>query len=287
MRAVLLSARARAGTGEVLDAVRAIVSRHATVVGEFDVNDSIPADLQADRAVAVGGDGTIMAALRQFIDRGVPVVGINIGRLGFLAEFHAHELEAHAKSIFGPSPVVRERMVLSVSVRGPDGTARYEGLAVNDCVVAAGAPFRMIELALRLGAEAGPEFLGDGIIVATPVGSTAYNASAGGPIVHPDVEAIVVTPSAAHSLAFRPVVLPSRLAVEARVMRANEGTTLVLDGHINVGLKVGDTVVAARHGAMARIVARPDSSYWETLVDKMRWAEPPNYRTAASTIPGP
>ena len=282
MRAVLLSARARAGTGEVLDAVRAIVSRHATVVGEFDVNDAIPAGLQADRAVVVGGDGTIMAALRQFIDRGVPVVGINIGRLGFLAEFHTHELEAHATSIFGSAPVVRERMVLSVSVRGPDGATRYEGLAVNDCVVTAGAPFRMIELALRLGSEAGPEFLGDGIIVATPVGSTAYNASAGGPIVHPDVEAIVVTPSAAHSLAFRPVVLPSRLTVEARVVRANEGTTLVLDGHINVGLKVGDTVTAVRHGAMARIVARPDSSYWETLVDKMRWAEPPNYRTSGS-----
>jgi NAD+ kinase len=282
MRAVLLSARARAGTGEVLSAVRAIVSRHATVVGEFDVNDAIPAALQADRAVVVGGDGTIMAALRQFIDRGVPVVGINIGRLGFLAEFHTHELEAHAASIFGAAPVVRERMVLSVSVRGPDGATRYEGLAVNDFVVTAGAPFRMIELALRLGSEAGPEFLGDGIIVATPVGSTAYNASAGGPIVHPDVEAIVVTPSAAHSLAFRPVVLPSRLTVEARVVRANEGTTLVLDGHINVGLKVGDTVTAARHGAMARIVARPDSSYWETLVDKMRWAEPPNYRTSGS-----
>ena len=282
MRAVLLSARARAGTGEVLDAVRAIVSRHATVVGEFDVNDAIPAGLQADRAVVVGGDGTIMAALRQFIDRGVPVVGINIGRLGFLAEFHTHELEAHATSIFGSAPVVRERMVLSVSVRGPDGATRYEGLAVNDCVVTAGAPFRMIELALRLGSEAGPEFLGDGIIVATPVGSTAYNASAGGPIVHPDVEAIVVTPSAAHSLAFRPVVLPSRLTVEARVVRANEGTTLVLDGHINVSLRVGDTVVAKRHHDMARIVARPDSSYWETLVDKMRWAESPNYRAPGS-----
>ena len=278
MRAVLLSARARAGTGEVLSAVRAIVSRHATVVGEFDVNDAIPAALQPDRAVAVGGDGTIMAALRQFIDRGVPVVGINIGRLGFLAEFHTHELEAHAASIFGAAPVVRERMVLSVSVRGPDGATRYEGLAVNDFVVTAGAPFRMIELALRLGSEAGPEFLGDGIIVATPVGSTAYNASSGGPIVHPDVEAIVVTPAAAHSLAFRPVVVPAHLDVAVRVVRANEGTTLVLDGHINVGLRVGDTVVAGRHHSMARIVARPGSSYWDTLVDKMRWAETPNYR---------
>lgn len=277
-KAVLLSARARAGTGEVLTRVRATVARHAEVAGEFDLNDEIPAGLHADRAVVVGGDGTIMAALRQLVDRGVPVAGVNVGRLGFLAEFDAASLEANAESVLGGQPEVHQRMVLSVIVRGADGAVRYEGLAVNDCVVTAGPPFRMIGLALRFGDEEGPEFLGDGIIVATPVGSTAYNASSGGPIVHPDVEGIVVTPSSAHSLAFRPVVLPSFLDVSARVVRANEGTTLVVDGHINVGLRVGDTVVAGRHHATARLVARPDASYWQTLVDKMRWAEPPNYR---------
>jgi len=278
MRVVLLSSRARAGTGEVLAQVRATIARHATVVGEFDVNDTLPPDLKADRAVVIGGDGSIMAALRIFMAHATPVVGVNTGRLGFLAEFDTASLETHATAIFGANPLIRQRMVLAVSVRAPDGTTRYEGLAVNDCVVTAGAPFRMIELALRLDGENGPEFLGDGIIIATPVGSTAYNASAGGPIVHPDVEAIIVTPSAAHSLAFRPVVVPAGLAVQAHVVRANEGTTLVLDGHINVSLRVGDTVVAKRHHDMARIVARPDSSYWETLVDKMRWAESPKYR---------
>ena len=282
MRVVLLSARARAGTGEVLAQVRATIARHATVVGEFDVNDTLPPDLKADRAVVIGGDGSIMAALRIFVAHATPVVGVNTGRLGFLAEFDTASLETHATAIFGANPVIRQRMVLAVTVRAADGTTRYEGLAVNDCVVTAGAPFRMIELALRLDGENGPEFLGDGIIIATPVGSTAYNASAGGPIVHPDVEAIIVTPNAAHSLAFRPVVVPAGLAVQAHVVRANEGTTLVLDGHINVSLRVGDTVVAKRHHDMARIVARPDSSYWETLVDKMRGAESPNYRAPGS-----
>lgn len=278
MKAVILAARARAGTGEVLARVRATVARHAEVVGEFDLNDAIPAGLKPDRAVVVGGDGTIMAALRQFVDRAVPVVGVNVGRLGFLAEFDAAGLEHHAEQVFGADPSVRQRLVLSVLVRGADGAVRYEGLAVNDAVVTAGPPFRMIELAIRFEDDHGPEFQGDGIIIATPVGSTAYNASAGGPIVHPDVEAIVVTPAAAHSLAFRPVVVPAHLDVAVRVVRANEGTTLVLDGHINVGLRVGDTVVAGRHHSMARIVARPGSSYWDTLVDKMRWAETPNYR---------
>lgn len=282
MRAVLLASRGRPGTGEVLGRVRETVARYATLVGEFDVADAVPESLEADRAIVVGGDGAIMAALRQFVGRAVPVVGVNTGRLGFLAEFDAAGLAEDARSVFGPAPVVRERMVLAFEVRGADGAVRHRGIAVNDCVVAAGPPFRMIELSLRLGEEPGPEFLGDGIIVATPVGSTAYNASAGGPIVHPGVEAIIVTPSAAHSLAFRPVVLPSQLGVEARVVRANDGTTLVVDGHVNVGLRVGDTVVARRHAGTARIVARPGSSYWETLVDKMRWAEPPNYRPAGS-----
>jgi NAD+ kinase len=278
MRAVLLSARARQGTEAVLDRVRATVARHATIAGEFDVNDELPATLDADRAVVVGGDGAIMAALRQCVGRTIPVVGVNIGRLGFLAEFDADEFDRHAAEVLGGDPVVRQRMVLSVLVRDGDGRVRYEGLAINDAVVTAGPPFRMIELALMLDGEHGPEFQGDGIIVATPVGSTAYNASAGGPIVHPDVEAIVVTPNAAHSLAFRPVVVPAHQDVSARVVRANEGTTLVLDGHINVSLRVGDTVVAGRHHAMARIVARTAGSYWDTLVDKMRWAEGPRYR---------
>ncbi|MBL9140345.1 MAG: NAD(+)/NADH kinase [Phycisphaerae bacterium] len=277
-RTLIIAATRRPGTADVLAEVRRIVTAHSEIVGEFDVEDTLPPALKADRAVVVGGDGTIMAALRQLVDRTVPVVGVNTGRLGFLAEFDAATLRAHAKAVFGTEPDVRTRMVLAAQVRNAAGDLRYEGLAVNDCVVTAGAPFRMIELALDLGGEEGPEFLGDGIIVATPVGSTAYNASAGGPIVHPDVEALVVTPAAAHSLAFRPTVLPSHIDVVARVVRANEGTTLVLDGHINVPLQVGDRVTVSRHHAMARIVACPDVSYWQTLVDKLRWAARPKYR---------
>lgn len=275
---LIIAATRRPGTADVLAEVRRTVASHGSIVGEFDVEDTLPPALRADRAVVVGGDGTIMAALRQLVDRAVPVVGVNTGRLGFLAEFDAATLRAHAAAVFGPEPEVRTRMVLAVQVRGAEGALRYEGLAVNDCVVTAGAPFRMIELALDLGGEEGPEFLGDGIIVATPVGSTAYNVSAGGPIVHPDVEALVVTPAAAHSLAFRPTVLPSHAEVVASVVRANEGTTLVLDGHINVPLGVGCTVTVARHHAMARIVACPGTGYWRTLVDKLRWAARPKYR---------
>lgn len=275
---ILFSAARRAGTAAVLDEVRRTVAAHSQVAGEFDVEETLPATLRADRAVVVGGDGTIMAALRQLVDRAIPVVGVNTGRLGFLAEFDTSTLQQHARTVFGPEPDVRQRMVMQAAVRSAAGTLKYQGIAINDCVVTSGPPYRMIELALDFGQEDGPEFLGDGIIVATPVGSTAYNVSAGGPIVHPDVEAIVMTPIAAHSLAFRPTVLPSNTVVVARVVRANAGTTLVLDGHINVQLDVGDTVTVERHHGMARIVACPGTGYWQTLVDKMRWAARPKYR---------
>lgn len=282
-RSVIIAATRRPGTADVLADVRRTVESHSSIAGEFDVEDTLPPTLKAERAVVVGGDGTIMAALRQLVDRAIPVVGVNTGRLGFLAEFDAQSLRAHAAQVFGPEPQVHQRMVLTATVRRADGAHGYQGIAINDCVITAGPPYRMIELALDFGTgggprEDGPEFLGDGIIVATPVGSTAYNASAGGPIVHPDVEAIVVTPAAAHSLAFRPIVLPSDSEVVAQVVRANEGTTLVLDGHINVALGVGDTVTMERHHGMARIVACPGVGYWKTLVNKLHWAARPKYR---------
>jgi NAD+ kinase len=110
------------------------------------------------------------------------------------------------------------------------------------------------------------------------VGSTAYNASAGGPVVHPDTEVLIVTPEAAHSLAFRPVVVPSHTDVRLDVMRANPGTSLLCDGIPVESLQVGDTVVVSRHHHMARLIANPDCSYLHTLSQKLRWAAPPDYR---------
>jgi NAD+ kinase len=136
----------------------------------------------------------------------------------------------------------------------------------------------MIELHLSIDAEEGPSMTGDGVMVATPVGSTAYNVSAGGPIVNPDVDAMIITPIAAHSLAFRPIVVSAASTIEAKVLRANEGTTLVLDGRVTVPLKVGQSVRVKRHDKRARFVTNPSSTYWQILLQKMRWAAPPTYR---------
>jgi NAD+ kinase len=279
MKVLLAASPDRPATASILDDVRRIVAKHAEIVAEIQADSAaLSANLLFDRMVAVGGDGTLIAQLRRILDRGMPLVGVNSGRLGFLAEFDPISLEEQADSIFGPNPLVRQRMVMDVIVKRKDGTVVYHGVAVNDVVVSAGFPFRMIELRLEFSGNVGPDVSGDGIIIASPVGSTAYTVSAGGPIVHPDVEALIVTPICPHSLGFRPIVVPSHLDISVRVERANDGTALMLDGQTNIRLAVGDMIQVGRHQSMARLVGNPDVTYWQQLLSKMRWAAPPTYR---------
>ncbi len=276
---LLVADRTRKGVPEALDEVRRVVGMHGRIVEELDADQRpIPQRTIFDRVVVLGGDGTLIAQCRRLIDRGVPLVGVNFGRLGFLAEFDLEGLHRHAAMIFGPDPVVRNRLAIDAIVRNARGDLVHEGLAINEAAVTAGAPFRMIELKLSLNGFEGPDLVGDGVIVATPIGSTAYNVSAGGPIVQPDVEAIIVTPNCAHSLAFRPIVAPSHVEILIEAARANEGTSLVLDGQAIVPIAKGDRILVGRHHTDAKFIGNPERSYWNTLVEKMRWAAPPSYR---------
>jgi len=283
MRSLLTVSPDLPDAAALLERVRAVLRAHGEIVAELPAdNTPVPDSLDFDRVLAVGGDGTLIAQVRRILHHGVPLIGLNSGRLGFLAEFDVASLEAHAEQIFGPTPLVCHRMVLDVQVLRADGSLVHSGIAVNDAVVSAGIPFRMIELRVDFGQDTGqdtgPDIAGDGVIVASPIGSTAYNVSAGGPIVHPDVEALIVTPICAHSLAFRPIVLPSHIEVIVHVERANEGTNLAIDGQIHVRLHRGDTIRVARHEMMARLIGNPAVTYGRQLISKMRWAAPPNYR---------
>jgi NAD+ kinase len=282
--ALLLFDPDRAGVAAILPGVRRVLasagvrSREEAVAS--DAGAAPAAATVADRvdlAVVLGGDGTLLGQARRFADAGVPIIGVNVGRLGFLAEFDLASLERHAAEVLREGAATRSRMLLHATA-WRSGEMVASGLALNDVVVAAGPPFRMVEILLRLGPEEGPDLAGDGVIVATPVGSTAYSVSAGGPIVHPDLEAIVITPNAAHSLAFRPIVAPAETPLAIEVRRANEGTALVLDGVPLASLRVGDRIEIRRHTAKARLVANPEHAYWRTLMEKMRWAMLPSYR---------
>jgi NAD+ kinase len=278
-RVLLLADRSRREIAQVLEELRAGISQWADITGELDTDDEpLPEGLEAELAVVVGGDGSLLSQARRVVDRALPLVGVNFGRLGFLAAFDAHNLLQHAAIIFGPDPPITEHMMLAAAVHDADGKTRHSGLAINDCVVTAGNPFRMIELRVSIDDAEGPSVSGDGVIVSTPVGSTAYNVSAGGPIVDPNLEAIVVTPLAAHSLAFRPFVVCPWCTLRIDVGRANPGTALVLDGQVPVPLDAGQQVIIQRHPKKARFVANPGTTYWRILLERMRWAAPPSYR---------
>jgi NAD+ kinase len=241
-------------------------------------DEPLPAGLGFDLAFVVGGDGTLIGQTRRLAAHGKPIVGINAGRLGFLAEFDAEDLGKHAALVFAATPPLRERMLLSVDVTHADGRTT-SGVAINDAVLTAGAPHRMIDMVLSVDDdEQGVEITGDGVIVATPTGSTAYSASAGGPIVHPDVAGITITPICAQSLAFRPVVVSAGETITLSMRRVNEGTCVVLDGQLQMPLRAGDRVRVRQHGRKALFVSNPSNRYWDALRAKMRWAAPPSYR---------
>ena len=278
-RVLLLVDRTRQEVLDVLEEVRAGVAQHADITGEFDTgHEPLPKEVHADLAVVLGGDGTLLSQARRVVDQQLPLVGVNFGRLGFLAAFDWASLQQHAEVVFGPNPPIIEHMMLAAEVYDANGKSVHSGRAVNDCVVTAGPPFRMIELGLQIDDAKGPSLRGDGVIVSSPVGSTAYNVSAGGPILDPKLEAMIVTPLGAHSLAFRPFVLCPECQLHIQVKHANEGTSLVLDGQVSVSVQAGQRITIQSHTRKARFVANPSTAFWEILLEKMRWAAPPTYR---------
>lgn len=278
-RVLLIANRSRPEVAAMIDDVDRLVRVHATIAGEIDADDGpLPADLHADLAVALGGDGTMLSQARRLAGRRVPLIGVNFGRLGVLAEFDMQSLRQHAAVVFSPRPPVHEHLMLDIAVLDEQGRESSREKAINDCVITAGPPYRMIELDLAINGNDGPTLTGDGVIIATPIGSTAYNVSAGGPIVQPTLDAIIITPIAAHSLAFRPIVVGTGGDIEVLVARANMGTTLVIDGQAQVPLRKDQRVRVRRHSERARFVANPSSTYWQILLEKMRWAAPPTYR---------
>ena len=279
VRILLIASPSRGRTASVLDSVRATLSTLGAHVDPCDADDAecVTRDV-FDFAIVIGGDGTIIEQARRLLARAKPIIGINAGRVGFLAEFDSESFKTHAEFILAGNAKVRTRNVLAVAaMRGV--TRLGGGCAVNDCVITAGEPFRMIELNLTVDDEAGPAVVGDGVIISTATGSTAYSASAGGSIVHPSLDALSIVPICAQSRAFRPVTIPASAHVRFTVRRANEGTALVLDGVKTCLLHAGDTITIERNPQGALFVTNPDNSYWRTLTEKLRWAAMPSYRT--------
>jgi NAD+ kinase len=248
------------------------------VVASCHIDECSPQILsESDFAVVFGGDGSIISAARSLAQTNVPVIGVNLGKLGFLAEFSVDELKRNLEDILDGKTRIEERMMLDCVVF--DGKKdRFCAQAVNDVYIMAGPPFRMIELRITVDGQLLADCASDGLIVSTPTGSTAYNLSAGGPILSGKMEAMVVTSICPHSLSFRPIVINARSKIEVAAVHLNEGSAVLVDGQVSAPLGMGDVVRIGRAKEVFLIVNNPSRTEWDTLASKLSWAGKPKYK---------
>ena len=233
--------------------------------------------LDAEVALVLGGDGTVMHAARRMGDRPTPVLGINAGRLGFLADLTPDGFLTRLDDLACRRFTIDNLMTLTCTLHPRDGPARtFRGL--NDVVLRAAPLFHLLEIGLSIDGESVMTYRGDGLILATPVGSTAHSLSAGGPIVPPDAHMFVVTPLAPHTLTQRPLVDGTHKVYEM-TPRGDGPIYLVIDGQVQVPISTGDRVSVRRGVTPFPMVRLPGYSFYRTLRDKLGWgAAPPGDR---------
>jgi NAD+ kinase len=295
MRLGILASTAYDGLDEVLARVR----NEADALGldlAFDARtasglDDPPPLLEEswealDCLLTLGGDGTLLRGARQAGPRGIPVLGCNIGRLGFLTSAPLSELERALERLAAGEYREEERATLSVAVERAAGRPADGGppsreptdqgsefYALNDAVVHKSGFARLITLRVWVDDEEVGQYSADGIVLATATGSTAYSLSAGGPVLVPDMDAVVATPISPHTLAVRPVVVPADSDITVEVRPRSEDTILTLDGQSGVELAVGDRVEARRSPDPVRLVQFPGQSFFSVLRRKLRWGD--------------
>lgn len=225
---------------------------------------------RADLLIVLGGDGSMLAAARAIGEREVAILGINVGRLGFLADVSPDEVEAALAAVLGGDYRIRERSRLEVTCL-KQGCEPQVDLVLNDAVITKGTALaRLIELEVLIDQKVIASYRSDGLIIATPTGSTAYNLSAGGPLVDPRLRAMIINPICPHTLTQRPLVLPDSVQVEVRLLPREEAT-LTLDGQVGMSLQPGDAVRVTRSARPVRFVTVPGHDLFETLRKKLGW----------------
>jgi len=225
---------------------------------------------RADLVVVLGGDGTMIAAARMLGQREVPVLGVNHGSLGYLTEYRVEEMIPALESILAGRYAVERRMMLEAEVfRGDERLA--EERVLNDVVISKSALARIIEIETRIGGQFVNRFRADGLIVSTPTGSTAYNLSAGGPIIYPSMGALVLTPICPHTLSNRPLVVPDGVGVELTLKTDKEEVALTLDGQIGIPLEYEDRVTVHKSRTAFHLIQADTRNYFEVLRGKLRW----------------
>ncbi len=231
----------------------------------------------ADLAIALGGDGTMLRVAREVAPRGIPLLGVNIGTLGFLSGTESGELRRCLDAVLAGKFAVEERSMLSAEVLRGGRRIFGPDMALNEVVIRCGEQARAITLSTRSGERFVADYFGDGLIIATPTGSTAYSLAASGPIIDPSLDVTLVAPICPHTLTQRPLIVPAHLPLTIRLgkKRADEVPAVLvsLDGRSGCDLKIGDEVRIRRAETPLRLLLPPGRSFFEVLRRKLKWGQ--------------
>jgi NAD+ kinase len=287
---IVAKSHLQAATPHLLEVEAWLGARHVAAVFETATAALMPAPKPpASRAVAdkpalvaraglvlvLGGDGTLlsMADCIAHAGRRVPILGVNFGSLGFLTEVTLPELYPALEAALAGDAHVEERLMLRATIVHGSAPSQV-GVAVNDVVINKAAPSRLINLSVFVGDEFVTNVRADGLIIATPTGSTAYNLSAGGPVVQPSVDALVLTPIAPHTLSNRPIVIPASATVRVKpVVSERDEAFVTLDGQAGFELQAGDEVSVSRADEPMRLIRPTTRNYFEVLREKLNWGQ--------------
>ncbi len=245
------------------------------VAGQFEGTVRCPKEALPSRVegiVVLGGDGTLLSLVRLMGENQVPILGVNLGGLGFLTEITLDNLYKVLEGLIQGDYKCHRRMTLHIHVfRKGEMVANFTVL--NDAVINKGTLARIIDLETTINDEYLTTFKADGLIISTPTGSTAYSLSAGGPIVYPSLQTIVITPICPHTLTNRPIIVPDDAIIKATLNSKNEEVILTLDGQVGFSLQFGDTIEVRKGGNAILLIESPYKSYFEVLRTKLRWGE--------------
>jgi NAD+ kinase len=241
--------------------------------------DAIPREI--DAFIVLGGDGTLLSVARAMGARQIPILGVNLGSLGFLTHVALKDLYSALESILAGEAAIDSRMMLEAElVRKGESVA--SGIVLNDVVITKGAIARIIELAVEVNKQFVAVVRADGLIVSTPTGSTAYSLAAGGPILYPNLDAVILTPICPHTLTHRPVVIPDQAEIELTLRGTSSEVYVTFDGQSSLLLHPGDAVLARKSRYSLKLLSLPDQNYFQVLRHKLRWAERPRSRRQTS-----
>ncbi|MHC4788487.1 MAG: NAD(+)/NADH kinase [Planctomycetota bacterium] len=274
---LILGNRAKQAVARAAERIEAWLSERATVRVELDPEAEL-GEGEVDFAVALGGDGSVLQAARKLAPRDVPLLGVNVGKFGFLTETVADECESVLADVLEGRFRLAERMMISC-VLEREGKAVLETVGLNDAVLSRTSLSRIITIDLQVDGELVTTYRADGLIVATPVGSTAHSLASGGPIIYPEMEALVVTPICPHTLSNRPLVLPPDLKVTLQARQWAQKPALTVDGQVNEQIEEGDLVRIRKAPRPVKLIQTGRNRFFATLRNKLDWRGQPRYVT--------